>query len=243
MINQIFNEDCLQTIERMDENSIDMVFTSPPYNLGNVKKGGFYGGKKKGENIEYDNYDDDMDTLEYTKWQQKIITALVAKLKNTGAIFYNHKPRIVNGVYNDRKSLIPFSLRQEIIWDRCGMINFCGSFYAPNTERIYIIAKDQWKPNKEYLSFGEIWRVPPETNTEHPAPFPLKLAEMAIISGSQPDDIVYDPFMGSGTTAAACVKLGRNFIGSEISGEYVALAKRRIDEIKNQGCLFSPSGI
>ena len=78
-------------------------------------------------------------------------------LKPTGAIFYNHKPRILDGIYDDRKNLIPYPIRQEIIWDRCCMVNFCGKFFAPSTEKVYIICKEDWKPNKEFIGMGEGW--------------------------------------------------------------------------------------
>jgi site-specific DNA-methyltransferase (adenine-specific) len=228
---EIYNADCLDVMREMEDGSVDLVFTSPPYNLGNAKKGSFYAGKdKKGDTISYDLYDDDMDAKDYEVWQHKIINELYRIIKSDGAIFYNHKPRVMNGVYDDRRNLIPLPVRQEIVWDRCGMHNFSGSFYAPNTERIFIIAKDDWKPQREYLRWGEVWRIPPETDNPHPAPFPLRLAKRVIVSASEKGDIVYDPFLGSATTAIASIENGRQFVGSEIDPDYYAIAKRRIEE-------------
>ena len=237
-LNRIYNESNLETMKRMPDNFVDLIVTSPPYNLGNAKKGSFYGGKSKGENIEYIDHDDDMPTEEYINWQHQLFKEWMRIIKPTGAIFYNHKPRVINGVFDDRKNLIPFSIRQEIIWDRCGMINFSGSFYAPNTERIFIISKQDWRPNKECLNFGEVWKIVPETGINHPAPFPLKLAKKIIISASKEGDLVYDPFGGSGTTAMASVELKRNWILSEISSEYVQIAEKRIAPYLAQTLLF-----
>lgn len=237
-VNRIYNEPNNETMAKMPDCFVDLIVTSPPYNLGNSKKGSFYGGKSKGENIEYIDHDDDMPTQEYIDWQHSLFKEWMRILKPTGAIFYNHKPRILNGVYDDRKNLIPFPIRQEIIWDRCGMVNFSGSFFAPNTEKIYIIAKPEWKPNKECLGFGEVWKITPDIGINHPAPFPLKLAKKIIISSTNEGAIVYDPFMGSGTTAIACLQHKRNYIGSELSNEYVELSKQRLKPYEMQTTLF-----
>ena len=233
-INKIYCESNLETMAKMPDCFVDLIVTSPPYNLGNSKKGSFYGGKSKGENIEYIDHDDDMPIQEYIDWQHLLFKEWMRVIKPSGAIFYNHKPRILNGIYDDRKNLIPFPIRQEIIWDRCGMVNFSGSFFAPNTERIYIIAKPEWKPKKECLGFGEVWKITPDTGIKHPAPFPLRLAKKIIISSTNEGAIVYDPFMGSGTTAIACHELKRKYIGSEISQEYVQLANKRIETYLKQ---------
>ena len=219
--------DCREILPQITE-KVDLVLTSPPYNLGNSKKGSFYGGKDKGERIEYLTYSDDKTPEEYTQWQHEIIKYLYASLGDRGAIFYNHKPRILNGILDDRKNLIPFPIRQEIVWDRCGMVNFSGSFFAPNTERLYIVAKDGWKPNSEYLGWGEVWRITPETDNDHPAPFPEKLANRVIVSSSAEGSLTLDPFLGSGTTAVAAKKLGRRCIGIEINEDYLKIAIERL---------------
>lgn len=237
-INRVYNEDCLDTIARMPDESIDLIVTSPPYNLDNAKKGSFYGGKSKGENISYDNHNDNLPEQEYIDWQHDLFREWMRLIKPTGAIFYNHKPRIIEGIYDDRKNLIPFKIRQEIVWDRCGMVNFSGSFYANNTERIYIICKDNWKPVRKYLGWGEVWRFSPEQNTKHPAPFPLKLINRIIISATNKGDLVYDPMLGSGTVAIACIKENRQWIGSEISAEYCKIANKRIKAEQQKIDLF-----
>ncbi len=224
----IYHGDCRDILPTLEK--VDLVLTSPPYNLGNAVKGSFYGGKGKGGRIEYLSHDDDMPTKEYKEWQHQIISLCFYLLNDSGAIFYNHKPRIVNGIYDDRKDLLPLPIRQEIIWDRCGMVNFSGSFFACSTERLYIIAKDGWKPNKEYLGWGEVWRIPPEVNTNHPAPFPKKLAERVIVSSSQGGQIVLDPFLGSGTTMVAAKKLNRKCIGIEIEEKYCEIAAKRCSQ-------------
>lgn len=230
-VNQIIQGDCLEVMKNWPDKCVDLVLTSPPYNLGNFSKGSFYGGKNKGFQLTYESHSDDMPTGEYIKWQHQILTECYRLLSVDGAILYNHKPRISGGIWDDRKNLIPSTLpiRQEIIWDRCGMVNFSGSFFAPNTERVYIIAQKSWKPQREFLGIGEVWRITPETNNRHPAPFPLKLALTAIESSSDGASIILDPFCGSGTTCVAAKVLGRKYIGIEISEEYCKIARERLE--------------
>lgn len=232
-VNKIIVGDCLEVTQDWPDNCVDLVFTSPPYNLGNVKKNSFYAcAKNKEITIFYDNHNDNMPTAEYVGWQQKIIRELVRVTKTTGAIFYNHKPRTWNGIYDDRKNLIPCNIRQEIVWDRCGGVNFAGTFFLPTTERIFIIAGKDWKPNKEYLGWGEVWRIAPETNSPHPAPFPLALAKRVVLSSSKKDDLIYDCYSGSGTTCVAAKKLGRRYIGIDISEKYCEIARMRLKAVE-----------
>jgi len=87
---------------------------------------------------------------------------------------------------------------------------------------------------KQVARFGQrhnVWHMAPEMSSKnrfHPAQFPEALAQDHIISWSNPGDIVLDPFLGSGTTAVACVKTGRHFIGIDISDEYCEIARRRV---------------
>ena len=224
----IYHGDCREILPTLEK--VDLVLTSPPYNLGNSVKGSFYGGKGKGERIEYLSHDDDMPYEEYRAWQHEILKLCYDQLQETGVIFYNHKPRITGGIFDDRKDLLPFPIRQEIIWDRCGMVNFSGSFFATNTERLYIIAKEDWKPNKECLGWGEVWRITPETDNPHPAPYPIKLALKVIASATQTGAIVLDPFMGSGTALRASLNLNRKCIGIEIEEKYCEIAARRCQQ-------------
>jgi site-specific DNA-methyltransferase (adenine-specific) len=84
-INRIYNEPNNETMAKMPDCFVDLIVTSPPYNLGNSKKGSFYGGKSKGENIEYIDHDDDMPTQEYIDWQHSLFKEWMRILKPTGA--------------------------------------------------------------------------------------------------------------------------------------------------------------
>ena len=91
--NIIYNEDCLETLAKMEDNSIDLIVTSPPYNKG------FYTKLTESENwhsaIDYDNYNDALEPKEYVNWQKKIISECLRVLKPSGSLFYNHKDNLV----------------------------------------------------------------------------------------------------------------------------------------------------
>jgi site-specific DNA-methyltransferase (adenine-specific) len=87
------------------------------------------------------------------------------------------------------------------------------------------------KVNTEFGMRYNIWRMKTEMKPLHPAPFPEALAEDHILSWSNAGDLVYDPFLGSGTTALCARRLGRNYVGSEISEEYCLVAKARLDRV------------
>jgi site-specific DNA-methyltransferase (adenine-specific) len=87
---------------------------------------------------------------------------------------------------------------------------------------------------KPFGKRGNIWRIDPQKNSEHPAPFPESLAHDHIISWSNEGDTVLDTFMGSGTTGVACVNLDRDFIGIEMDENYFQIAEKRIQEAKDK---------
>ena len=238
-LGKLYHGDCLEIMPHLEP--VDLVFTSPPYNLGEPKKGSMFG-KQEGKLLQYESHNDSMEYGEYVKWQHAVLQGCYSILTNSGAIFYNHKPRIQDGVYQDRRNLIPFPLRQEIIWDRASGFNFSGSFFVPSTEKIFIVAKNGWKPNKEHVKFGEIWRIPVSPGrherADHPAPFPKALAQRVIMSASKKNMVVLDPFFGSGTVALAAEELSRRWTGIEIEEKYCEIAAKRIENERKQLKLF-----
>jgi modification methylase len=148
-------------------------------------------------------------------------------LKRDGAIFYNHKRRVQNGLLQDRQDIVDgFPVRQIIIWQRAGGMNFNPGYFVPTYEVIYLIAKPKFRLAHGANAYGDVWRFPQELKTKHPAPFPVALIER-IISATNAA-VVLDPFIGSGTTAIAARRLQRNYIGIELSPEYVQLAEERL---------------
>jgi len=149
-------------------------------------------------------------------------------IKDTGAIFYNHKWRVQNGLLQDRQDIVSgFPVRQIIIWERKGGINFNRGYFLPTYEVIYLIAKKKFTLAPKANAAGDVWKFTQDMKNPHPAAFPVDLIERIVDSTSA--KIVLDPFMGSGTTAIVVKKLGREYIGVEISPEYCKMAENRIE--------------
>ena len=101
--------------------------------------------------------------------------------KETGAVFYNHKWRIVEGILNDRREIVEgFPVRQIIIWQRTGGYNFNPTYFLPTYEVIYLIAKPGFKLRKKANAKGDVWRIEQSYDTGHPASFPLELPRRCI---------------------------------------------------------------
>ena len=235
-LNKIHCGDCLELMKQMPSESIDLVVTSPPYNLKNSSGRGLKhlpGGKwKKPAMVKgYSDHFDAMPHDEYVNWQRSCLTEMMRLLKDTGAIFYNHKWRVQNGLLQDRADIVKdFPVRQIIIWRRKGGINFNPYYFLPTYEVIYLIAKPNFKLAPKANSYGDVWEFTQERNNNHPAPFPVDLPKRCIESTAP--ETVLDPFSGSGTTAVAAKQLGVNYIGIEVSSEYCDQSAVALDETK-----------
>lgn len=242
----IYHGDNRYVLPLLCSESVDMVFTSPPYNMGNTSGSGLTpaahystgsGMTKRGGGGKwahcplaegYGLHDDDMPHDEYVQWQKSFLQECWRVIGPSGAIFYNHKTRILNG-----EAVTPFTynpdlpVRQIIIWARAGGINFSPSFYVPTHEWIVVFAKPEFRlRDKAASGAGDVWYVPQEANPDHPAPFPLALPMRAL--ETTPTQIVLDPFMGSGATLRAAKDLGRQAIGIEIEERYCEIAAERL---------------
>ena len=235
-LNKIINGDCLEVLRKLPNESIDLVVTSPPYNLknstGNGMKDGRGGKWANAALIEgYENYDDCMPNDEYAQWQHEVLLECLRVIKNDGAIFYNHKWRVQAGLIQDRRDIVyDVPLRQIIIWQRKGGINFNAGYFLPTYEVIYLIAKKDFKLAPHSNRYGDVWDIMQEQRNDHPAPFPVELIDRIVSSTTA--QIILDPFMGSGTTAVVAAGLGRNFIGIEKSAKYCESAMERLEKNK-----------
>jgi site-specific DNA-methyltransferase (adenine-specific) len=245
-MNTISVGDALDFLRAIPDMAVPMYLFSPPYNLGNSTGGGMPGkklghydaaggmakrggmGKWSGGKLAegYETFDDNMPHEKYVAWQHAILRECWRTLTPSGAIYYNHKPRVLDGVLVEPRDYVPpeLPLRQRIIWARAGGVNFSPVFYLPTYEEILIIAKPDFRlKSKGASGAGDVWRVNQEAGTWHPAPFPLELAEKAIET-TMPAFVV-DPFIGSGTTAVAAKKFGVDYIGNELNANYASKAR------------------
>lgn len=246
-LNTIVTGDCLDCLRRLPNECIDLIFTSPPYNLGVSSGGGIpYGEKigkwgkqklKSGQGSKlgtcaladgYDQHADDMPYPAYQAWQKEVLLECWRVIKPTGAIFYNHKTRVQNGLLQTPLDLNPgLPVRQIIIWKRAGGVNFATTHYVPTHEWIVILAKPDFRlKSKGASGVGDVWEVPQESDNPHPAPFPVGLPLRAIETVAP--KIVLDPFIGSGTTAVAAKMSGCDYLGFDIGDGYIIKARQRL---------------
>lgn len=241
-LNKIICGDVLQVMKQMPDGSVDLVITSPPYNIKNSTGNGLKdgrGGKWANAGLQkgYSHYDDCMPHDEYVQWQRDCLTEMLRLIPDTGAIFYNHKWRVQAGLLQDRQDIVSgFPVRQIIIWRRKGGLNFNPGYFLPTYEVIYLIAKPKFKLAPKANAHGDIWEFTQEMNNDHPAAFPVNLIDRIVSSTTA--KIILDPFMGSGTTAISAINFKRDYIGIDISPEYCKMTEERIKKHKAQAKLW-----
>jgi len=218
--------DCLEVLKNTDNNTIDCIITSPPYNIG----------KMHSNHLQFGTYDgNDMKEEEYQNWQIEVLNECYRVLKDNGSMFYNHKVRIKNGQAIHPLEWIfksKFILKQEITWDMGKSANCDKIRFFPFSERIYWLVKNPKTKlyNKECLS--DVWRLVPthkRKETKHIAVMPDKIVKN--ILNATDYNLILDPFMGIGTTGVACKNLNRNFIGIELDPTYFNIAKTRLADL------------
>ena len=234
-INKIYNENNLETMAKMPDNFVDLIVTSRPYNKGyqssnrNINNGS----KTKARRIDYENYSDNLNPKDYEEWQRKFIKECLRILKPTGSFFYNHQPIQKNHQEVNPLFIYDFPLKQTIIWNRKNTPKLDKSYFFPITEYIFWLQKEKdsrVKFNRKKALFNtNVWNISPDVKNKFPAPFPEELVNNCILSCTEENDLVYDPFMGSGTTAKMAILNNRNWIGSEISNEYCEIINKRLE--------------
>lgn len=240
--NTIRQGDALEQLRSLPDESVGLIWTSPPFNLRNSSSSCMKHGFKRGTGMwnpglvkGYDGFDDCLPHAKYVRQQRAVLTECLRVLNPKGAIFYHHRKRVQNGVLQDRSDILAgFNPRQEIIWDRCSSVNFSPGFFLPSHDYLWLIPKHRrFRLKNKANHLTTVWRIPPETRNPHPAPQPVELVSRCIRS-SVFEGIVLDPYGGSGTTAIACEQLGVPWLLFEQSPRYISMARARIGEHRKQ---------
>lgn len=226
---QLYQGDCLEVMKNLPDECVDLIITSPPYNLGKTHHTGNNTFKS------YSEYNDDMPEALYQRWQIEVLKECFRILKPTGSLFYNHKNRIKNGVQITPYEWLlktDFVIKQEIVWQN-GSQNFDKIRFYPMTERVYWLAKSANTKMHNAINHHDFftraeWQ-PVGTRGEHKRAYPVKMCE-DIIACFDGAETILDPYMGSGTTGVAALKAGRNFIGIELDSTYFQSAQKRLSE-------------
>lgn len=238
--NKIYCVDVLEGLKQLEDESIDLIITSPPYNkFGLTKTKSRIQGNNWHKTINYDDdpQNDNMNEDEYQDWQTEVLKECYRVLKKDGSMFYNHKNRINKGSIVSPYQWIfktSFKIRQEIIWDRASSPNVDSVRYIPSTEKVIWLTKTTHTPRfkrlKDIPYQGEVWKIIPQKGTEHPAPMPIEIPNNIIPCVSLGERIiVLDPFCGSGTTLLSAKQNGCDFIGFEKFQKYVDMTERRLN--------------
>jgi len=232
-LNEIYLGDCLELSNQIEDEFLDCIITSPPY---------FNSHKKYQRGTGY-HYSQDIGEPLFVI--QDFFDVIKPKLKNNGVICLN-----LGFSYGETGVMRPFDILDRLrkksgyfvndilIWHKNNPIPL-NNRLTNAIEYIFVLSKNpQIKYyTKEYTH--NVFKFPVDKgNGIHSAVFPLELPKICLEHFTNENDIILDPFMGSGTTAIACKELNRNFIGFDINKKYVDFAKKRIDNLKIQNKLF-----
>jgi site-specific DNA-methyltransferase (adenine-specific) len=236
-IDKIHLGEAQQILKEMPNNSVDLVVTSPPYNLG----------------VDYDGYDDDILKSEYRLLIKDTFLYLDRVVKDDGRVCVNislkNDGKIIDtpSIIKKKADIFDWDLRFEIIWNK-GMSESSsawGSWRSPssprpifNHEYIFIFDVGEGKKNSEktiskdrFMNLVKsVWNVKPDSGSDHPSTFPEEIPRRLIELNSYEGDVVLDPFIGSGTTAVVAEKMNRDWIGIDISEKYVDMSYDRIEK-------------
>jgi len=230
----IYHGDCREVLQGVTD-LVDIVVTSPPYNMGLVPGGNGRGMYRPGASNKagrfrdgYGAFSDALPQGTYDEWQRECLGLMWQAA--SWAVFYNHRPRVEHGVVRLPLSMnfdgLP--LRQIIVWDRGTGIDVNLRHFCTRQEWVLLFAMPAFRLVDHAASgMGDVWRLGMEhAETGHPAPFPVALPGRCIdASGARS---VLDPFMGSGTTLRAAKDRGLRAVGIEIEERYCEIAAKRL---------------
>ncbi len=217
----VYNADFLKL--NLESLSIDCIITSPPYNIG----------------VDYGKYDDNKTYRDYLEFSRKWLSKSFTLLKSEGRICINIP---IDTGKNGKRSIATdltildkragLKYKGTIIWDKQNVKNKYSMVFSKNLELILIFYKDEWKPvKKEFKDWvNEIWKFNGENPKRvcHPAAFPVEVPRRLIEMLTNKNELIFDPFLGSGTTMVASYLSTRKGIGVEVNNQYFNTIKTRI---------------
>lgn len=258
-LNTIFNGDCAKLLASLPSNSVDLVVSSPPYNLGK-------------------EYESKVALAHYLESQTEILAECARVLKPSGSIFWQV------GAYSNAGTLIPLDIRffpiledlglyprNRIIWIRQHGLHASRKFSSRHETVLWftksmdhkfnlddVRVPQKWQNKKSYKgdNKGELTCNPEgknpadvwlfrnvkhnhEEQTVHPCQFPEDMIARIVLATTDPGDVVLDPYMGTGTVAVVAQEHGRNFLGAETDAGYLEVADRRLSGMPDENGSFA----
>lgn len=242
-INKTYNEDCLITMAKMPDNFCSTIITSPPYNFNLRIHTGKYTKRSINEKTKYNgSYLDNLSMNDYFEWQKNCITEMIRVSENY--VFYN-----IQMLTGNKVALFKLfghfaeQINEVMIWDKMYAEPAISSNVL-NSQFEYIIvfskngiSRQFDNANFERGTLSNVLSIPKNSgnkNSEvHTACFPSKLPYTIIKEFTKTNDIIYYPFMGTGTTAKAAIALNRNYVGSEINVNYCNVISKEVEPYEN----------
>jgi len=235
---ELIQGDCLERMKDIPDGSVDMVLTSPPYNMNLRIRNGKYCSRQivKEISTKYTNYDDNLPMDEYFEFNKSVLNEL---LRVSDLVFYNvqfltgNKPALFNliGYFAEK-------IKEFIVWDKLNAQPAIGKGVMNSRFEVLLVLQNSAPESRSFKSaqfdrgvLDNLWQIKrgKKVNKDHGAVFPEELAHRVISNFSEQGATILDPFMGTGTTGVACKNLNLNFIGIELDPEYFEIAKARID--------------
>ena len=228
-------DNTFNTMKQMKNDFVDITITSPPYNTG---------GKSLSTGDFYKDYKDNLKDDQYYNFIKNNINELLRVTKHY--VFYNFQFLTNNkNIYYKIIGEFSDNIKDVFIWHKQALSQINKGKMATGFEVVLILSKNSNNMIFDYNNFPENNYVPNikkfnklESFKGHGATMPIQMAEYFIMNFSKKGDLIYDCFSGMGTTACAAVKNDRNYIGSEITKEYIDLSNKRLYKYKNQTKLF-----
>ena len=241
-LNKIYNESCLTTLSKLEDDSIDVVITSPPYNMNlRIRKGEYCSRQIVKEiSTKYEGFADNLPIEEYNKFHSDVLREL---LRVSNLVFYN--VQIVTGSKRSVFKMIgDFSknLKDIIIWDKGYAEPAIQEQVLNRQSELILVFEKDYPISRQFRTavfkrgtLGDVWKIGRDRKKErgqnHGAVFPEELVKTIIENFSKKNDVIYDPFLGTGTTAVVAKKLGRKFLGSELLKSYYKISQKRLKDV------------
>ena len=227
---KLYQGDCLELMKNIPDGSVDLVVTDPPYEIC-TSGAGLYKQSDKRYIKELNGMKDG--------FSEEILDELCRVMKKINIYFFCSQKQII--------PLLDYFVKNKkcnwniLSWHKTNPVPACGNKYLTDTEFILFFRE---KGVKVYGSFDtkRTWYATPLNQSDkkkykHPTVKPQLILNNLVVNSSKNEDVVLDPFMGSGSTGVACVNTNRNFIGIELDENYFSIAKDRIEKAEEDLCL------